>query len=312
MYADDTNPAVNMRNAIWFRTLGESGMTFHTYGDGDGVPETTSGKIAPMQAFWVKVKSDGSNGSLTFKNAHRSHFETGANPLKVKANDDRQRVRLVVSDGIAQDEMLIVGKSYASNGLDAYDIEKMSNGNPEIPELYSLIGNQEFVINSISPIVANQEIKLGLRPSALGTFSIMASQIQNIPSGLHVILKDALKNTETELSENIGYPFETGTELVNNRFSILFKSAGAITQLNSDRNGKVKVFVNAQNQLEILNSENWPNATRLNVYNAGGQKIIELELVVNRTVLQNPLRSGMYIVSIENTTQNVKHKVILP
>jgi preprotein translocase subunit YajC len=90
-----------MRDAIWFRTY-SSGMTFHTYSDGDAVPTTSgvTGKIAPMQAFWVKVHADGSNGSLTFKNAHRSHkAETGYNPLKVNAADDRQRVRLVLSDG---------------------------------------------------------------------------------------------------------------------------------------------------------------------------------------------------------------------
>lgn len=310
VYADQNNPATNIRNAIWFRTY-DGGMKFHTYGDGDGVPEVTSPKIAPMQAFWVKVNADGSNGSLTFKNTQRSHFTAGSNPLKVKAIDDRQRLRIVISDGNAQDEMLIVGKTYASNGVDSYDIEKMSNDNAAIPEIYSLVSNQEFVINSISPIVENQEIKLGLRPSAAGSFSIRASQIQNIPAGLRVILKDALRDTETELTDGVSYSFVTGTETVDNRFSIQFRTTGAITLLPENNQSEVLVFVNPSKQIEIVNSANWAPNTRIMLYNAAGQKVTECVPTGNRTVVSTPLRGGIYIVHVENATQSVKHKVIL-
>lgn len=298
VYTDGTNPQTNMRNAIWFRTYDE-GMKFHTYSDGEGVPATTSAKIAPMQAFWVKVDKDNTAASLTFKNTHRSHFTTGANPLKVKANDERQRIRLVVSDGTSQDEMLIVGKSHATAGLDAYDIEKMSNDNLAIPEIYSLIGNQEFVINSTSPIVANQEIKIGLRPTSAGTFSIKATQMQNVPSELRVILKDAINGSEIELSEGVTYPFEAGTEALNNRFSIQFRSKGVINNLNENQHKNIFAYQTNNNQIAVMCDKDFDGVSKISVFNSVGQKLIEQEISSSSTTISRVFNPGVYLISID-------------
>lgn len=174
-----------------------------------------------------------------------------------------------------------------------------------------MVSNQEFVINSISPIVENQEIKLGLRPSAAATFSIRASQIQNIPTGLRVILKDALRDTETELTDGVSYSFVTGTETVDNRFSIQFRTTGAITLLPENNQSEVLVFVNPSKQIEIVNSADWALNTRIMLYNAAGQKVSECLPTGNRTVVPTPLRGGIYIVHVDNASQSVKHKVIL-
>ncbi|NCB69237.1 MAG: hypothetical protein EOM47_10375 [Bacteroidia bacterium] len=239
----DPASATNMRNAIWFRTWNGTAMDFHTYSDGDGVPDQASGKIAPMQGFWVKVDADGSNGSLTFKNAHRSHkAETGYNPLKVKATDDRQRVRLVLSDGTNSDETLIVGKSYASDSQDAYDIEKMSNESAQISEIYSMIGTETMVINSVAPITAGKTVALGIRSTSEKAYSITASQLQNIPTDVRVILVDAEAETETELSEGVSYNFVASAGAVNDRFSIQFRSPGATTLVDNDSKNKIFNF----------------------------------------------------------------------
>lgn len=57
VYVNEAGSAVNMRNAIWFRTYNseltsDSKMEFHTYSDGEGVPDVATKQIAPMQAFW--------------------------------------------------------------------------------------------------------------------------------------------------------------------------------------------------------------------------------------------------------------------
>ncbi|NDP20180.1 MAG: hypothetical protein GZ091_03745, partial [Paludibacter sp.] len=180
-YTAIVNPISNLRNAIWYRTFDGAAMTFYTYSDGEGVPATVTKMIPPMQAFWIKVNQDGtpnSTGSITFKNAYRAHATSTANPLKVKAVSDRQKLRLVVANGTNTDETLIVGKSYASDNYDSYDIEKMSNDNPAIPEIFSMVDNQELVINSVNQLSVDKVINLGFRPGQTGDFTIRATEIQ--------------------------------------------------------------------------------------------------------------------------------------
>ncbi len=309
----------NMRDAIWFRTM-DGEMKFHTYSDGEGVPTTDAnskpisitGKIAPMQGFWVKVHADGSNGSLTFKNAHRSHkAETGYNPLKVKAADDRQRVRLVLSDGTNSDETLIVGKSYASDSQDAYDIEKMSNESADISEIYSMIGTETMVINSVAPITAGKTVALGIRSTSEKAYSITASQLQNIPTDVRVILVDAEAETETELSEGVSYNFVASAGAVNNRFSIQFRSPGATTQVDNDSKNKILVYSNRQQQIEIISTESLPAGTQIRVFNAAGQTIAQMQAAGNRISIPASISKGVYFCHIENTNQNLQYKVIV-
>lgn len=308
----DPASATNMRNAIWFRTWNGTAMDFHTYSDGEGVPDEASAKIAPMQGFWVKVHADGSNGSLTFKNAHRSHkAESGYNPLKVKTADDRQRVRLVLSDGTNSDETLIVGKSYASDSQDAYDIEKMSNESADISEIYSMIGTETMVINSVAPITAGKTVALGIRSTSEKAYSITASQLQNIPTDVRVILVDAEAETETELSEGVSYNFVASAGALNNRFSIQFRSPGATTQVVNDSKNQILVYSNSQQQIEIISTESLPAGTQIRVFNAAGQTIAQMQAAGNRISIPASISKGVYFCHIENTNQNLQYKVIV-
>lgn len=308
----------NMRDAIWFRTM-DGEMKFHTYSDGEGVPTTDAnsnpisitGKIAPMQGFWVKVHADGSNGSLTFKNTHRSHYASGYNPLKVKAADDRQRVRLVLSDGTNTDETLIVGKSYASDSQDAYDIEKMSNESADISEIYSMIGTETMVINSVAPITAGKTVALGIRSTSEKAYSITASQLQNIPTDVRVVLVDAEDESETELSEGVSYNFVASAGAVNNRFSIQFRSPGATTLVDNDSKNKILVYSNSQQQIEIISTESLPAGTQIRVFNAAGQTIAQMQAAGNRISIPASISKGVYFCHIENTNQNLQYKVIV-
>ncbi len=315
VYTDATNPAVNMRNAIWFRTM-DGVMKFHTYSDGEGVPSldandnplTITGQIAPMQAFWVKVQADPlapetvSNGSLTFKNTHRSHqAATGYNPLKAKAAELRPRVRLVISNGVADDEMLVVGKSYAANGLDSYDIEKMSNDNAAIPELFSLVENQELVINSMQELKAGKWVMLGMRPGVAGNFGIKVSQLENIDA--QVMLIDRLLNTEQELTLGETYSFTSDGTATNDRFSLEFRAPGTITSVD-ELATEAHVFVNENRQL-IVQAPGITRNDRISVYTLAGQQLQLQQADGAVTVLSRPLTTGVYIVKVNQLVEKV-------
>lgn len=309
-YTDENNPATNLRDAIWYRTFA-SGMVFHTYADGDGVPATTTGKIPPMQGYWIKVKNDGSNGSITFNNIHRSHAGETANPLKAKAVSNKQRLRLVLSNGTNTDETLIVGKSYASDNIDAYDIEKMSNDNVDIPEIFSLVNNEELVINSISQLSAGKEIVLGLRPGIAGNFSISATQFENIPSDVRVYLSDNFTTpaTETELSEGVNYNFTSESNATNNRFSILFRSAGSITDCENVNAGKIYTVCN-NNRLTIISNQNLKDNASVDIYNQAGQKVATQKIVESTTTINQNLTPGIYFITMYNGQEIIRQKLI--
>ncbi len=293
----------NMRNAIWFRTydIEKSAMVFHTYGDGDAVPEITSPLIAPMQAFWVKVAADGSNGALTFKNAHRSHYATSANPLKVKAAENRPRLRMVISNGTNTDETLIVGKSYASNTLDSYDIEKMSADNIAIPEIYSVVGSEELVINSLNTLTGGTSISLGFRTGQSGTFNLQATQLENIDA--KVILVDKLTSTETELKAGTAYTFTSDATTTTDRFSLVLRTPGVVTGVdNAASNLKVSA---TQGSIVICGTT--PGST-VRVFNTVGQQLASTIATGSRTELHRDFTPGIYLVKVNNRTMKISVK----
>ena len=299
--------STNIRDAIWFRTYSGGQMTFHTYSDGEAVPTGVSGKIAPMQAFWVRVDADPvspqtvSTGTLTFKNTHRSHFETGANPLKVKAEDIRQRLRLVVSNGTATDETLLVGKSYAQDVQDSYDIEKMTNSNPAIPEIYSLIQNEELVINSMNALSEGKTVELGFRPGQAGNFAIRATQLQNIDA--QVVLVDNLTGAETDLTAGETYSFDSGATDTNSRFSVLFRVPGSTTGVQDADYGW---HVNTSGSRMVITGTKAGSLIR--VYNIMGQQLISAIATGSHTELSSNFTPGLYLVKVNSQIVKVTAK----
>ncbi|NCB69902.1 MAG: T9SS type A sorting domain-containing protein [Bacteroidia bacterium] len=300
-YTDTQNPQSNMRNAIWYRTYSGGAMVFHTYANEESVPLGANGMIPPMQAFWVKVKADGSNGSITFKNAYRSHATGSTFPLKAKAMTKTQRLRLLVSNGTNTDETLIVGKSYASAAYDEYDTEKMSNNNAAIPEIYSIAESQELVINSVNQLAEGETIPLGLRPGQAGSFSIEATQLDNIDA--QVVLVDKLTGAKTELTAGISYNFISDGTATNNRFSIEFRAPGMTTGLdNSDFTDFNITVYSGKIQIQ---SPAMANGELIRVYSSNGQKIIEQTAEGNNTIIDHKLSSGVYFVKVSNYVQKI-------
>lgn len=295
--------ATGMRNAIWMRTFNGSAMTFYTYGDGDGVPvDLASDRIAPMQAFWVKVDADNTTPSLTFKNTHRDHFTTGANPLRVKANDLRPRLRLVVSNGQEKDETLIVGKSYASNLLDSYDIEKMSADNTSIPELFSLVQNQEMVINSMQELNDGKLVQLGFRPGLAGNYTLEVTQLENID--VKAVLVDHLTSSQTELQAGTTYSFSSDATATNSRFSVEFRAPGTTTSLKDVNASNTFVYVTDANQIAVQ-SMAITKADVIRVYNMAGQQLAMQNANGQSTLLKQSFSAGVYLVKVNNHLQKV-------
>ncbi|MDX9747238.1 MAG: lamin tail domain-containing protein [Paludibacter sp.] len=304
--AFDAGTTSNVRNTIWYRTTTGSanGMKFLTFNAATQVgTEGVSGVVPPMQGFWMKVHADNSNGVIKFTNDMRSHATSPGNSRKAPAVDNKQLLRLQVSNSLVTDEMVLVGIEGASDAFEKYDSEKMANNSPDIPELYTLIGSQEIAINSVEALTIGKQFILGFRPGQAGSFSIKATELTNLEN-VKVILKDNQLNTETELLANESYTFTSDATATANRFSIEFRAPGATTSLHEVNAKNTLVYVNEANQIEVQ-SVALSTADRISVFNLAGQQLVSQAASGQVTVINEPFSAGVYLVKVNSHLQKV-------
>ena len=300
--------ATNIRPTIWYRTYTTGAMVFNTYNDGVAVPASSvTGKIPPLQAFWVRVHADGSDGSLVLTNAMREHAGASSNLLRAPAASVKQLVRLMVSNGVNTDETVLVTNTKASDNYDYYDSEKMSNSNVNIPEIFTLAGSEELVINTLNSIEHGKELILGFRPGKTGEFTIGMTEIANMD--YEVVLKDKVAVSEKVLTLGESYSFGSDETATNDRFSILFRSPGSTTGLNSSTSS-LNVYANADNRITIQTATVTAQSVA-NVHNLAGQRVASQQLKGVETVIDAQLASGIYLVTVSDGMNKTTQRVVV-
>jgi len=283
-----------LQSSIWYRTKSGASYAFQTYNSAGRVatPTSTSGYIPPMQAFWVRANSA---GTVTFTNAMRSHGDGTSNKLKAPKVNTQKIIRLQVSNAVVTDEAVVYIDQNAQNAFDKYDTEKMFNNVASQPELYTKAGTEKLIINGLSEISDNQEIPLGLNYTQGGDLKLKLTELNNFGSNSKVYLRDKQLSTETELSPETEYTFNTAA-ITNNesRFSLVYKVAGVSTGTTILSNNCVSVFVNVANQITIVA----PEKSNYAIYNAVGQKVKEGITKANRTIANVINDSGVYVVQV--------------
>ena len=296
----------NMLTTMWYRTKTSGDVyTFDTYNASGNIATSNGAKavtnlIPPMQAFWVHVQTGFASSTLAVTNAQRAHADNSSNTFKAKAVTSQSVLRLVVSNGINSDQALVNFNSNASNGLDSYDSPKLSNESASMPEIYTLAGSEQLVINGVNDAT---ELALGFTTGEANNFSIKASQFANFASGTQIILRDNLLNYEQDLTL-ADYNFYSDVTANNEtRFTVLFKAPSVATGINPNTTGNVWISINGNNQI-VVNGAN--AGTTVAVYNAVGQKIMS-----DLTQLRKSLATGVYMVTVTNAGKSVTLKVII-
>jgi len=309
MWTEALANSANCLTTIWYRTKSAGVYSFQTYNaSGDiGVPLSTSRYIPPMQAFWVRTSVNGS--TLAVDNSMRSHGDGSSNLLKAPSANKTagQLVRLQVSNGTNSDETVIYFNPNADNGFDTFDSPKISANNVSIPEIYTTAGTEQLVINGMKTVTENTVIPLGFRTGTSNDFTLVATELKNIESGIHIILKDSLLKSEIELTEGIAYNFSSDvTTSSTGRFNLVFRTSGVATDVSNANLLKSQTFVNAANQIVIVTSGN----CKYDIFNSVGQKINEGFTKANRIIV-SVQEAGMYIVKLSESGQNYCSKVII-
>ena len=321
----------NLEATAWYRTRENSGSYLYhceTVNAASGVGTDNAGTgrvtgyIPPMQAFWVRLKTN--NQSIILHQASRSHAKsdvlmagysnTPTTALKSPALKSQQYtlLGLRVSNGISSDETIVMFSPDASNELDAYDSGKMSNGSALIPEIYTLLDGQQIAINGMKTIPYDTEIALGFTTGTAGTFSIKASQIANFETGTQLILKDYQDSNNpviTDLSDGNSYSFSSAVTTNNSsRFSLIFKAPSSATGISPAE--KSDIWISSQNGRIMINGVSGDGA-RLEVYNAIGQKVFSENLTRFNAQLNSKFVAGTYLVKLSSDGYTQTKKVII-
>ena len=304
---------------MWYRSKIEGNFKFYTV-DGAGVvvpgtPSSITAFVPPMQGFWVKTNADAS--TLYFEDNMRSHAGTVANPspnaLKAPAatQSELSLLRLQVSNGTNTDEAVIYSYANATDGYDFYDSPKMMNNDATIPEIYTTLNNKPMVINVMNSLPLDTEIGLAFVPGDATSFSLRASEITNLPSDVKVILKDYANNgQETDLTDGAAVYNFTPATTTGDRFSVIFRSAGSTTAVNSNTNKGISVYSHKNGINVTVNAELSEHAT-VSVFNAVGQQLVNQHLTNRSTTINGNFNPGVYVVKVSNGTANTTQKIVI-
>jgi hypothetical protein len=317
---------LNVLSTIWYRSYSSSGaaMVFDIYNGKSGIAinnsnnnNTLSQFIPPMQAFWVKVRSekpDLSGLAVDFTNAMRSNQGSDvAGLLRSPKLSDQKVLRLQVSNGINSDQAVILINANASDGFDDYDSPKLSNENAIIPEIYTFAGIEKVAINGQNSITPNQELPLGFATGTSNNFTIRATEVNNFDFSTKIILKDNLLNTELDITGGTPYNFSSDVANTTSRFTVIFKSDTEVSGISNNANDiqGVIVFKNANNQIVINHANKIEKEGTVTVSNALGQKLISTSTSGTNTLINKSFSTGVYFVSLVADGNKITKKIII-
>ena len=292
-------------STMWYRTKVSGSWDFSTVNGASGItsPANVSYLIPPMQAFWVRASTVGSS-TLELTNDMVFHDNNSGNKLKAPTaeKDERQLIRLQVSNTTNSDELVIYTDGQALNSFDAYDSPKMSNGSANKPEISSIVDNEFLVINGLNNLILDTALPLRFMTKTANAFSFKASQVSNLPEGVKVLLNDY--GTEFDLTSGEQYNFTSDIDDITNRFSIIFRSPSATTRLNKNLDDSILILSTNNgitlkiNDVKLIDAE-------VSVFNVIGQKLLSKQLNSPLMHIEYPFTPDVYLVKVNNITKKV-------
>ncbi len=315
----DLATRVNAEPTIWYRTRSASAYVFDTYNAISKVSTSlgstpVSKYIPPMQAFWVRVSVGQTSGTLTLNNTMRAHADLTTNKLKSPENNRNQKVlRLEVSDEVNKDEAIVVFNPAALDTYDAYDSPKMSNNNVLIPEISTVVGGENLVINGLNDSSLNSIVQLHFYAGKSGNYNLRVAELTNFGESSKIILRDNLLNVEREL--NVGDNYQFNSEITNTptRFSLIFKSPNTTTKISSTiRNEEnISVVRDLNNVIKVYCKEMPDQKSSVVVFNSNGQELVRKQITNNQTNLDYQFNKGIFIIKVLNKGNTKVSNIII-
>ena len=304
----------DIETTIWYKSKDASSL-FDVYNTKSGVYTSNSGLpvtgvVAPMQAFWVRVKKGKTASTLSLTNALRTHRDVTGNVFRAPTVNysNLLLIRLQVSNGTYADETVIYSDGSASNGYDDYDSSKGMNSTTSlVPDLYTTVDGENLAINGMNALPLDTEIPISFaaNQSTSTSFTLKATEINNLASGISLIIKDMETGNEANLTDgSTVYTFTASTGSTKN-LSLILRTTSVTTGINTGNGTLVDeqattIYKNSRNQISVNCNGGVASDATVSVFNTAGQKLVFQRIKSYHTVLETPFTSGEYDVTVNN------------
>ncbi|WP_033960090.1 T9SS type A sorting domain-containing protein [Psychroserpens jangbogonensis] len=271
---------------------------------------TSSLVIAPGQGFFVAAES---SGNIEFtSNMRRTGISGDFIPFR---NAELVYLMLQLSSGSKNYKTDFYFNTNASLGLDAgYDAGVWGGIAPSFAVYSHLVEDNtgsELAIQSLNSLdVSEVTIPLGVNANQGEqlTFSIADS---TLPASVSVYLEDTVANTTTLLN-NSDYVITPTTDLSGTGRFFLRTSEDALSTIENSLD-TLNIFA-LHTSKELVVSGQLQENTVLNLYDIQGRKVVSTKLdstlIQNRIDVSN-LNTGVYMVTVQNNSQELTKKVII-
>lgn len=275
--------------------------------------------LQPMQACFVKTASNGAS-SVVFQENNK--FTTTNEAVYRNANTQHPIIKLNLFDALsfnqgntALDGVLCVFGSSFSNGLDAYDAEKLTNLDENLAILVQ--NNKQSIASYDTPDLTT------VYPLHVANYTkedyVFTANVSHY-NGLTPYLYDKFLTTYTEINDNMTYPFSVEPSnlqsTATNRFDIVFSNS--MLDLSDEMLQQlVNVYPNpATTGMFTCSVPQQEGEISIVVHNELGQKIDINQISIGNNSIQctvtSPIALGVYhiIITLNNGTTVVKKWVV--
>jgi len=218
-----------------------------------------------------------------------------------------QMIRLLVTSKNGSDETIINLNEIASNETDAYDSYKMMNA-AKFPEIYTLINNERYVINSLNAKVLPLSLPLGVYVGMPDSLTVRVKEFSNLQH-TKLVLHDKQENKFIPIDENAQYKFhlEKSTE---ERFEIMFGQNRVISDINTENPVGYPCVSFSKDIQEISIECGLIENADVEIVDLTG-KVMFKACDVNSVKLKHRLETGMYVFRIIINNRVYTQKIIL-
>jgi hypothetical protein len=269
-----------------FESTSQYSGQYRSYVNGFGNPI-----IGTAQAFFMRVSSGQTSGSVTFTNANRVTDYNQPAPVR-RGNDPRPQLTLALSGQGLSDVLTVYAEAGATDAADAeFDALKLPNTTGL--NLAAVASNgQELAIDGRPALGPATLIPLAVQVPRAGTYTFTADQVANLPAGLTLV--DQLTGTRTPLTTGRTYAAQLSATPAPGRFWLETGSrvtANAAAQAQQ----QVQLYPNpSSGQLTLLRPAHW-GSTAVEVLNGVGQVVLRRVLPATETQLNvQTLPAGVY------------------
>ncbi len=285
----------------------------------------TSDLIGSSQAFFVRVSTGQTSGSLTFHNSQRLTNYGQQVAVRRGTADPRPQVQLRLGGAGLSDDLFVYAEAGATAGLDAqFDATKLANPSGLGLAAVAATG-QALAIQGLPVLTAATVVPLTVQVPAAGTYTFTAPALLNLPASTQVFLTDALTGQRVNLQTLLATSYavtltaaQAATPVAGRFFLNLVPAAAPLATAAQALEAGLRLYPNPAHGVTTVWLPAVPGATRatLELYDALGRTISQQTLALaamnTTTVLDlTGLASGVYVLRVQAGAAQTTRRVVV-